>query len=158
MRLSGVDRSPNRSTPRRRCRHKNLTDPLKLSDACCQNCVSWTATSAALPRSETERFTLQLLVVFGQTKPIFLNLSNGLQTLAGGGLGRSRGVHILIVASALASSPDRKIEIRIRERLIVEREVPPLPVVGPKAAADHRRGEQRAVLLRLFAHASIRWP
>jgi hypothetical protein len=55
-------------------------------------------------------------------------------------------------------SPDRKIEIRIRERLIVEREVPPLLVVGPKAAAGHRRGEQRAVLLRLVAHARIRWP
>src|SRR5262249_32332563 len=150
MPLTGVESLPflSRSTPRQRCHHKNLTDPLKLSDACCQNCVSWTATSAALPRSETERFALQLLVVFGQTKPIFLNLSNSLQA----------GVDILIGASALASSPDRKIEIRIRERLIVEREVPPLLVVGPKTAAGHRRGEQRAVLLRLIAHASIRRP
>jgi hypothetical protein len=39
-------------------RNANLTDPLKLSDACCQNCVSWTATSAALPRSETERLSV----------------------------------------------------------------------------------------------------
>src|SRR5262249_34256359 len=59
---------------------------------------------------------------------------------------------------ASRNSPDRKIEIRIRERLIVEREVPPLLVVGPKAAAAHRRGEQRAVLLRLIAHARIRRP
>src|SRR5260370_41438978 len=57
-----------------------------------------------------------------------------------------------------AVSPDREIEIRIRERLVVEREVPPLLVGGPKAAADHRGGEQRAVLLRLLAHAPIRRP
>src|SRR5215510_14186650 len=81
MPLTGVESLPflSRSTPLQRCHYKKLTDPPKLSDACCQNCVSWTATSAALPRSETERFALQLLVVFGQTKPIFLNLSNGLQ-------------------------------------------------------------------------------
>src|SRR5262245_50950259 len=56
------------------------------------------------------------------------------------------------------TSPDRKIEIRIGERLVVEREVPPLLVVGPKAASGHRRGEQRAVLLRLIAHARVRRP
>jgi hypothetical protein len=31
---------------------------LKPSDACCQNCASWTDTSAALLRGETERFAL----------------------------------------------------------------------------------------------------
>src|SRR5262249_44632726 len=82
--LNAIDRDRVPSFPEpvdssARCHYKKLTDPPKLSDACCQNCVSWTATSAALPRSETERFALQLLVVFGQTKPIFLNLSNGLQ-------------------------------------------------------------------------------
>jgi len=41
---------------------------------------------------------------------------------------------------------------------IIEREVPPLLVVGPKAAAAHRGGEQRAVLLRLIADAPIRRP
>jgi len=39
-----------------------------------------------------------------------------------------------------AVSPDREIEIRIREGLVVEREVPPLLVIGPKAAATHRGG------------------
>src|SRR6266508_6315824 len=28
----------------------------EANDGCCQNCVSWTDTSAALPRGETERF------------------------------------------------------------------------------------------------------
>jgi len=58
-RWTGVDSSfPNRSTPRRRCRHKSLTDRQKPSDACCQNCASWTDTSAALLRSESERFSV----------------------------------------------------------------------------------------------------
>src|SRR6516162_3622851 len=56
MRLTGVDPSFPPSTPRRRCRHKSLTDRLKPSDGCCQNCASWTAPSAALLRSESERF------------------------------------------------------------------------------------------------------
>src|SRR5215475_6573517 len=90
MRLSGVDRSPNRSTPRRRCRHKNLTDPLKLSDACCQNCVSWTATSAVLPRSETERSCSTTLSCIW---PNEANLSQSIQWL-------TNGAHILIGASA----------------------------------------------------------
>src|SRR5262249_11696166 len=48
MHLTGVDSSfPNRSTPWRRCRHKNLTDRLKPSDGCCQTCVGWTDTSAS---------------------------------------------------------------------------------------------------------------
>jgi hypothetical protein len=42
----------------RQCRHKSRTDRLKPSDACCQNCASWTDTSAALLRGETERFAL----------------------------------------------------------------------------------------------------
>jgi hypothetical protein len=54
MRFSGVEK-PNRSTPRRRCRHKNLNDPLRRSDACCPNCASWTDMSVAPLRSETER-------------------------------------------------------------------------------------------------------
>jgi hypothetical protein len=66
--------------------------------------------------------------------------------------GRMRGQR------ALTSSPDRKVEIRVRERLIDEREVPPLLVVGPKAAACHCRGEQRAVRLRLRAPARVRGP
>src|SRR5262249_29300434 len=150
MPLTGVESLPflSRSTPPQRCHHKDLTDPLKLSDACCQNCASWTATSAALPRSETERFCSTILSCIW---PNEANLSQSIQWL-------TNGVHILIGASALACSPDRKIKIRIRERLIVEREVPPLLVVGPKAAAGHRRGEQRAVLLRLVAHARIRRP
>src|SRR6266487_3586411 len=58
MRLTGVDPScPNPSTPWRRCRHKSLTDRLKPSDECCQNCVSWTDTSTALLCGETERFS-----------------------------------------------------------------------------------------------------
>jgi hypothetical protein len=55
MQLFGVETS-NSSTPRRRCRHKNLNDPLRRSDACCPNCASWTDTSVAPLRSETERF------------------------------------------------------------------------------------------------------
>jgi len=42
--------------PWRRCRHKSLTDRQKPSDGCCPNCASWTDTSVALLRSETERF------------------------------------------------------------------------------------------------------
>ena len=45
----------NPSTPRRRCRPASLSDRLKPSGECCQSCESWTATSAALPRGETER-------------------------------------------------------------------------------------------------------
>jgi hypothetical protein len=58
MPLTGVESLPflSRSTPLQRCHHKNLTDPLKLSDAYCQTCASWTDTSVALLRSETERF------------------------------------------------------------------------------------------------------
>src|SRR5262249_59130434 len=41
-------------------------------------------------------------------------------------------------------SPDRKIKILIRGRLVVSREAPPLLVVGPKTAVDHRRGEDGA--------------
>jgi hypothetical protein len=59
---------------------------------------------------------------------------------------------------AREQSSDRKVEIRIRERLIDEREVPPFLVVRPKAAACHRRGEQCAVRLRLRAHARVRGP
>src|SRR5262249_26494320 len=44
--------------PRRRCRHKRLTDRLKPSDGCCQNCASWSDTSAALLRGETKRFSI----------------------------------------------------------------------------------------------------
>jgi hypothetical protein len=56
MRLTQVESSSrNPSTPRRRCRHKSLTDRLKPSDACCPSCAGWTDTSAALPRGETER-------------------------------------------------------------------------------------------------------
>src|SRR5256886_17410376 len=44
--------------PRRRCRHTSLTDPLKPSAECCENCVSWTDTNAALPRGETEQFSI----------------------------------------------------------------------------------------------------
>src|SRR2546430_11033027 len=44
--------------PRRRCRHTSLTDRLKPSDECCENCVSWTDTNAALPRGETEQFSI----------------------------------------------------------------------------------------------------
>ena len=83
LRLPGVDRSfpdpstfPNPSTPQRRCRHKSLTDRRKPSDGCCQNRVSWTDTSAALPRAETERLSLlgqQLRVASRQTKPIFVH-------------------------------------------------------------------------------------
>ena len=40
------------------CRHKSLTGRLKPSDACCPNCASWTDTSAALLRSESERFAV----------------------------------------------------------------------------------------------------
>src|SRR5262249_57905391 len=60
MPLTGVESLPfrSRSTPRQRCHHKNLTDPLKLSDACCQNCASWTDTSAALPRGGTKRLSV----------------------------------------------------------------------------------------------------
>jgi hypothetical protein len=46
MRLTEVDSSfRNPATPRRRCRHKSLTNRLKPSDGSCQNCVSWTGTS-----------------------------------------------------------------------------------------------------------------
>jgi hypothetical protein len=59
MRLTQVESSSrNPSTPRRRCRHKSLTDRLKPSDACCPSCAGWTDTSAALPRGETERFLI----------------------------------------------------------------------------------------------------
>jgi hypothetical protein len=60
--------------------------------------------------------------------------------------------------AASVRSPHRKIEIRIRERLVGEREVPPLLMVAFEPAAGHRRGEQRAVLLRLDAHAFVRDP
>jgi hypothetical protein len=58
MPLTGVESLPflSRSTPLQRCHHKNLTDPLKLSDAYCQTCASWTDTSVALLRSESGRF------------------------------------------------------------------------------------------------------
>src|SRR5262249_28515523 len=42
----------------RRCRHKNRTDQLKPSAACCQNCASWTDTSGALRHGETEQFSI----------------------------------------------------------------------------------------------------
>src|SRR6516162_7827653 len=59
MRLTGVDSSfPNPAAPRRRCRHKSLTDRLKPSDASCRNCATWTDTSAALLRSASERFAV----------------------------------------------------------------------------------------------------
>jgi hypothetical protein len=56
--IAGVESLPflSRSTPLQRCHHKNLTDPLKLSDAYCQTCASWTDTSVALLRSESGRF------------------------------------------------------------------------------------------------------
>jgi hypothetical protein len=78
MKSFGV-KYPNPSTPRRRCRHRSQTDPLKPSDARCQNCASWTDTSAALPRGETERFSSFLIEknmstinsVRSQNEPIF---------------------------------------------------------------------------------------
>jgi hypothetical protein len=55
MRFKEVDSSiPNPSTPRRRCRRKSLIDRLKPSGGCYQSCVSWSDTSAALLRGETE--------------------------------------------------------------------------------------------------------
>jgi len=65
MQFFGIETS-NPSTPRRRCRHKSLTDRLKPSDGCYQNCASWTDTSAALLRSETERFSTFLLALARQ--------------------------------------------------------------------------------------------
>src|SRR5262245_34891018 len=98
MPLTGVESLPflSRSTPRQRCHHKNLTDPLKPSDACCQNCVSWTATSAALRRCEIERSCSTTLSCIW---PNEANLSQSIQWL-------TNSVHILIGASALTSSPD----------------------------------------------------
>src|SRR5262249_8024561 len=62
MRLTGVDSSfPNPATPRRRCRHKSLTDWSKPFDGCCQNCLSWTDTSVALLHGETERPSILLV-------------------------------------------------------------------------------------------------
>src|SRR5262249_42284050 len=60
MQLFGVETS-NSSTPRRRCPHKNLNDPLRRSDACCPNCASWTDTSVAPLRAETERSSISLI-------------------------------------------------------------------------------------------------
>src|SRR5262249_17503093 len=36
--------------------------------------------------------------------------------------------------------------------------MPPFPVVGPKAAAHHRRGEQGGIVLRLAGPAPVRSP
>ena len=60
---------PKPTTPRRRCRHKSLTDRLKPSAGCCQNCASWIDTSAALLRGETERFAISMVEV--QNEPNF---------------------------------------------------------------------------------------
>ena len=49
---------PNPSTPRRRCRRKSLIDRLKPSGGCYQSCVSWSDTSAALLRGETELLSI----------------------------------------------------------------------------------------------------
>src|SRR5262249_60292122 len=92
MRSNGAESAlfPNPSTPRRRCRHKGLTDQLKRSDACCQSCGSSTDTNAALPRGETERHSVSLLenkykdnqqLRARKTNPIFLNSSNRLPTM-----------------------------------------------------------------------------
>jgi hypothetical protein len=55
MHFWGVDSSiPNPSAPRRRCRRKSLIDRLKLFGGCYQSCLSWSDTSAALLRDETE--------------------------------------------------------------------------------------------------------
>jgi hypothetical protein len=101
-------------------------------------------------------------MILGQTKPIFFNLSNGLldplwiACHTRHAVGRSSlPPH---PPPAREQSSDRKIEIRIRERLIDEREVPPFLVIGPKAATRHRRGEQRAVRLRRRVHARVRGP
>jgi hypothetical protein len=94
MQPSGVlSPFPNASNPPLRCRHNNLTDRLRRSDGCCQNYASWSDTSAALLRSETERFSTLLIKNSGcnlrlrtrKTKPIFLHLFNGLRN------GRTRG-------------------------------------------------------------------
>src|SRR5262245_58410221 len=102
MQLSGVETSmqlmqfcgvatSTPAKPRPRCRHKNLNEPLRRSDACCPNCASWTDTSVAPLRSETELFStsVQSEVVIGKTEPIFLNLSKGLKT--SNSLSRSNG-------------------------------------------------------------------
>src|SRR5262249_27963247 len=62
------------------------------------------------------------------------------------------------VGSWRVASPHREVEIGIGERLTAEREVPPLLVIGLEAAALHGVREQRAVLLRLGAHAGVRQP
>jgi len=49
---------PNPSTARRRCRRKSLIDRLKPSGGCYQSCVSWSDTSAALLRGETELLSI----------------------------------------------------------------------------------------------------
>src|SRR6266516_5009064 len=66
MQFFGVDTS-NSSTPRRQCQQKNLNDPQRRSDACCPNCASWTDTSVAPPRSETERSSIFLIEGRGTT-------------------------------------------------------------------------------------------
>ena len=62
--------------PWRRCRHKNPTDPLKPSDGCCQTCASWTDTSAALLRSETERFAGLMVEEIQMTQSVAVHLQN----------------------------------------------------------------------------------
>src|SRR5262245_11975173 len=59
--IPGPSTFPNPSPPRRRCRHKSLTDRLKQSDGSCQNCASWTATSAALLCGAIELCSISLV-------------------------------------------------------------------------------------------------
>src|SRR5438552_6394897 len=69
-----------------------------------------------------------------------------------------RGESLYRGVSSRRSLPDRKIEIGVRERLTRQREVPPLLLIGSKSAVRHRPGQQRAVRMRLAAHARIRRP
>src|SRR4051812_8299500 len=55
-------------------------------------------------------------------------------------------------------SAHRKIKMRVAERLVFEREVPPFLFVWIEAVAAHRVSEQLAVGLRLRAHAAIGRP
>src|SRR5262249_59948730 len=62
MHLTEVNSScPNPAPPRRRCRHKRLTDRLKPSDECCPNCAGWTDTSAALLCGAIELCSISLV-------------------------------------------------------------------------------------------------
>src|SRR5262249_1381937 len=142
MHLTGVDSSfPTRSTPRRQCRHKSPTARLKPSDACCQNCASWTDTSAALLRSASERFAVFTIEEILRT----------IYSCTSAKLSQFLSIYAMACKTRLSAGPHRaRVSKNAFSRRLLQSQ-PALAGPRPRGSADRSPAKARRLLTHAFA-------